>query len=196
MPANIPLMLVVSATLATVTLSPHTAFAQFPPPPPMAGPPPIAAGGPPPLATGGPPAFAARPPMGPGGVPRAGPAPRLGEASAPRGALAAAERAGAGGGHAGRAVASAARGTSVTYNRFEGYGRYGGSRQGYRAAVAAGAMPPEPRLPTPIVAQAMAIPRRLAATTSTGATGAFSSAISTLHRGRFISPAGACPRRQ
>ncbi|CUT09456.1 hypothetical protein BF49_0536 [Bradyrhizobium sp.] len=139
MPANIPLMLVVSATLATVTLSPHTAFAQFPPPPPMAGPPPIAAGGPPPLATGGPPAFAARPPMGPGGVPRAGPAPRLGEASAPRGALAAAERAGAGGGHAGRAVASAARGTSVTYNRFEGYGRYGGSRQGYRAAVAAGA---------------------------------------------------------
>jgi hypothetical protein len=36
-------------------------------------------------------------------------------------------------------VASAVRGTSLTYNRFGGYGRYGESLYGYRAARAAGA---------------------------------------------------------
>ena len=79
--------------------------------------------------------------MGPGGPPRAGlggPAPRLGAGPAPRGALAAAGRAGAAG-RGGPAVASAVRGTSVTYNRLGGYGRYGGSQYGYRAAYAAGA---------------------------------------------------------
>jgi hypothetical protein len=122
------LMLSFTAMLATMTLSPHAAFAQFPPPPPMAGPPPMAAGGPPPLAAGGPAAFAARPPMGPGGAPRAG----LGAGPAPRGAL-------AGAGRGGPAVANATRATSVTYNRIGGYGRYGEARYGYRAAYAASA---------------------------------------------------------
>jgi hypothetical protein len=36
-------------------------------------------------------------------------------------------------------VASAVRGTSGTYNRFGGNGRYDGSRYGYRAAYTAGA---------------------------------------------------------
>ena len=121
-------MLAFSATLATMTLSPHAAFAQFPPPPPMAGPPPMAAGGPPPLAAGGPPAFAARPPMGAGGAPR----PGLGAGPAPRGAL-------AGAGRGGPAVASATRATSVTYNRIGGDGHYGEARYGYRAAYAASA---------------------------------------------------------
>ena len=136
MSRTILLMLSIPVTLATMTLSSNAAFAQFPPPPPMAGPPPIAAGGPPPLAAGGPPAFAARLPMGPGGAPRAGlggPAPRLGGGPAPRGALAAVERTGAAG-RGGPTVASAVHGTSVTYNRFGDYGRYG-----HRAAYAAGA---------------------------------------------------------
>ncbi|MBR0865789.1 hypothetical protein ACVIWV_009162 [Bradyrhizobium diazoefficiens] len=124
---NTGLMLSIGAALATVTLTSNPASAQFPPPPPMAGPPPIAAGGPP--------AFAARPPIGPGGVPHAGlggPAPRLGAGAAPREAL-------AGSGRGSPAVANAARATSVTYNRFGGYGRYGGARYGYRAAYAASA---------------------------------------------------------
>jgi hypothetical protein len=128
------LMLTLGTTLGTMMLSPHAAFAQFPPPPPMAGPPPIAAGGPP-LAAEGPPAFAARPPVGLGGAPRAGlggPVPRLGAGPAPRGAL-------AGGGRGGPALANATRATSVTYNRFGGYGRYGGSVYGHRAAYAASA---------------------------------------------------------
>jgi hypothetical protein len=36
-------------------------------------------------------------------------------------------------------VASAVRGTSVTYNRFAGYGRHSEPRYGYRAAHAAAA---------------------------------------------------------
>lgn len=36
-------------------------------------------------------------------------------------------------------MVNAARGTSMTYNRFGGYGRYSGARGGYRAAYAAGA---------------------------------------------------------
>ncbi|MET4155087.1 hypothetical protein ABIC08_007419 [Bradyrhizobium sp. RT9b] len=132
MSRKILVMLSIPVTLATMTLSSNAALAQFPPPPPMAGPPPMAAAGPPPLAAGGPPAFAARPPIGPGGAPRAGPggpAPRLGAGAAPRGAL-------AGAGRGGPVVASAVRGTSVTYNRFGDYGRYG-----HRAAYAAGAYP-------------------------------------------------------
>lgn len=114
------LMLSLTEMLAAVTLSPHAAFAQFPPPPPMAGPPPPAAGSPP--------AFAARPPMGPGGALRAG----LGAGPALRGDLAAA-------GRGGPAVANATRATSVTHTRGGGYGRYGESRYGYRAAYAASA---------------------------------------------------------
>jgi hypothetical protein len=139
MSRKILLMLSIPVTLATMTLSPNAAFAQFPPPPPMAGLPPIAAGGPPPLTAGGPPAFAARPTMGPDGAPHAGlggPAPHLGARAAARGDLAAAGRVGAAG-RGGPAVASAVRGTSVTYNRFGDYGRYGG--YGHRAAYAAGA---------------------------------------------------------
>ena len=128
------LMLTLGTTFGTLMLSPHAAFAQFPPPPPMAGPPPIAAGGPPALA-GGPPALAARPPMGLDGAPRAGlggPAPRFGAGPAGRGEI-------AGVGRGGPAVANATRAASVSYNRFGGYGRYGGSRYGYRAAYAASA---------------------------------------------------------
>jgi hypothetical protein len=106
-------MLPLTAALAIIILSSNAAFAQFPPPPPMAGPPPTAAGGPPPLAAGGPPAFAARPPMGPGGAPRAG----LGSP----------------------AVANATRATSMAASRVGDYGRYGEPRHGYRAAYAAGA---------------------------------------------------------
>lgn len=62
MSRNTLLMLTLGATIGATTLSPHAAYAQFPPPPPMAGPPPSAAGGPPPLAAGGPPTFATRPP--------------------------------------------------------------------------------------------------------------------------------------
>jgi hypothetical protein len=36
-------------------------------------------------------------------------------------------------------VANVTRATSVTSNRFGGYGRYGGARYGYRAAYAASA---------------------------------------------------------
>ena len=140
MSRKILLMVSTTMTLATMTLSPNAAFAQFPPPP-LAGPPPIAAGGPPPLPAGGPPALAGRLPVGPVGPPRAGVgglAPRLGAEPAPRGALAAAERAGVDG-RGGPAVAGAVRGTPVTYNRFGGYGRYGETSRGHLASHAAGA---------------------------------------------------------
>jgi hypothetical protein len=122
MSRKIPLVLSILMTLATMMWSPNAAFAQFPPPLPMAGPPP--------LVTGGPQAFAA-PPIGPGGALRGGPPPRLGAGPAPRGPLMAPR--------GGPAVANAARATSVTYNRFGGYGRYGAARYGYRAAYAASA---------------------------------------------------------
>ncbi len=117
------LTLSISATLATISLAPSAAFAQFPPPPPT--------------AAGGPPALAGPPPMGSGGAPRAGfggPPPRLGAGPAPRGDLRA-----LGGGRGAPAVASATRSASVSYNRFGGYSgnhgyRHGGSRYGYRAA--------------------------------------------------------------
>jgi hypothetical protein len=127
------LKLSAGAALALMSLQPSAAFAQFPPPPP------IAAGGPPPIAAGGPPAFAGRPPMGPGGAPLAGlagAAPRLQAGSpGPRGDLrAAGELPG------GRAVANSARVASASYSRSGSYGyRYGGSRYGYRAAYTAGA---------------------------------------------------------
>lgn len=124
------LMLPLAAVLASLTLSPQAAFAQFPPPPPMAGPPPIAAGGPPPLAAGAPPAFAARPPIGLGSTPHAGlggGAPRLGAGPAAPGNIAGVRRGG---------PANATRAGSAG---FGGYGRYDRLRYGYRGAYAASA---------------------------------------------------------
>lgn len=135
MSRKMALVLSVSGILATISLLPGVAFAQFPPPP-MGGPPPMA-GGPPPMGAGGPPPFAARPPMAPGGGSRAGfggPGPRLG-AGGPRGnsgAFAGARVSGRG-----PAAANSARSASVSYSRSGSYG-YGGSRYG-RAAYAAGA---------------------------------------------------------
>jgi hypothetical protein len=126
--------LVAGITLATLSMAPTVAFAQFP-----GGPPPIGPGGPPPIGAGGPPALGGPPPMGPVGASRAGfggPAPRLGAGAAPGGDLKAlgdlraADRGGS-------AVIGSARSASVSISRSGGYG---GSTYGYRtAAYAAGA---------------------------------------------------------
>src|SRR5690349_15538156 len=131
---NTLLALVASMTLATLSMAPTAAFAQFP-----GGPPPIGPGGPPPIGAGGPPALGGPPPMGPVGAPRAGfggPTPRLGAGAAPRdnlkalGGLRAADR-------GGPPVMGSARSASVSISRS---GDYGGSTYGYRAAAyAAGA---------------------------------------------------------
>lgn len=136
MSRKMALVLSASVILATISLLPSVAFAQFPPPP-MGGPPPMA-GGPPPMGAGGPPAFAGRPPMGPGDAPRAGlggPGPHLGAGAGPRGNPGA--LAGARGGGRGPTVANSVRSASVSYGRSGSYG-YGGSRYG-RAVYTAGA---------------------------------------------------------
>jgi hypothetical protein len=122
------LMLTVTATIATLTLSSHAAFAQFPPPPPMGG---VPAPGGPPMGGGGPPAFAGRPSIGPGG---GGPAPLLGAGAAPRGDVRS-----LGGVRGGRPVANSVRSASAGFSRSDGYGRYVGSQSRYRAAYVAGA---------------------------------------------------------
>jgi len=134
MSRNTLLTLFASMTLASLSMAPTAAFAQFP-----GGPPPIGPGGPPPIGAGGPPALGCPPPMGPVGAPRAafgGPAPRLGAGAAPRddlralGGIRAPDR-------GGPAVVGSARSASVSISRSGGYD---GSIYGYRgAAHAAGA---------------------------------------------------------
>ncbi|WP_192859537.1 hypothetical protein [Bradyrhizobium sp. DOA9] len=121
----------VTVTLAASSLAPSIAFAQFPPPPPMAP------AGPPPMAPAAPPAVAGPGPAALGG-------PRLGPAAGPRADLAAR---GVGGGPA---VVSAARTTAINvghggfyrYGGVHGYGHgygYGARAASYAGAYAAGA---------------------------------------------------------
>jgi hypothetical protein len=104
----------VGVTLATISLGPTAAFAQFPPSPPMglAGPPHVA--------------------------PRAGlsgPAPRLGLAAGPRADLAAAK-----GADGAPSVVSSARIASFNIGHSRGYGyQHGGPRYASHAAMYAGA---------------------------------------------------------
>ncbi|RXG90464.1 hypothetical protein [Bradyrhizobium zhanjiangense] len=116
----------VAVTVAASSLAPSVAFAQFPPPPPMAP------AGPPPMAPAGPPALAAPGPAAPG------PSPRLGPAAGPRIDLAAR---GAGGGPAvvgARTTAVNIGGAGHRYGGEHGYG-YGARAATYAGAYAAGA---------------------------------------------------------
>jgi hypothetical protein len=102
--------LAVAVTVAASPLVPTAAFAQFPPPPPMAPP------GPPPTVPATPPTFAGPPQPGP----VAGPGPRLGAAAGPRADLAAR---GDGGGPT---IVNAPRRTAANIGGAGAY-RYGGA---------------------------------------------------------------------
>ncbi|KRQ08366.1 hypothetical protein AOQ71_22365 [Bradyrhizobium manausense] len=119
-------VLAFAATIAASSLAPSMAFAQFPPPPPMAP------AGPPPIAAAAPPAFAGPGPAALGG-------PRLGPAAGPRADLAAR---GAGGGptlvNAARTTAVNIGGAGYRYGGVHGYG-YGARAASYAGAYAAGA---------------------------------------------------------
>jgi hypothetical protein len=128
MPSKTLSTFAVAVTVAASSLAPSIAFAQFPPPPPMAP------AGPPPMASAGPPALA-----GPGPAALGAAGPRLGPAAAPRADIAAR---GAGGGPAllgsARTTAVNIGGAGYRHSGEHGYG-YGARAAAYAGAYAAGA---------------------------------------------------------
>ena len=157
MSAKTLLTLSASMLLGAAVVAPNAAFAQFLPPPPVAGPPPFLAGPPPGLGAGGPPPGlgAGGPPLGLGAGgplrsgPPAGPAVGLrGPAGAPPRDIAGGRLDGAAGRHGlgrgggvnfpgveARAAAYSANG--YTHNRYSGYGYGHDSRYWPYAAEAA-----------------------------------------------------------
>jgi len=150
MSAKTLLTLSASMLLGAAIVAPNAAFAQFLPPPPVAGPPPFLAGPPPGLGVGGPP-----PGLGAGGPPLGGPPagpvaglPPRGPAGAPPRDIAGGRLDGAAGRHGlgrggevnfrgGEARAAAYSANGYTHNRYGGYGYGHASRYWPYAAEAA-----------------------------------------------------------